>query len=52
MPRPFTRGVFICGNPVYVARNADDDTMERTRLDLEKTLTELTERADTFFEKS
>ncbi len=51
MPYPFTRGVFICGEPIYVDREADAAGMEAARTVLEKTLNELTARADNFFSK-
>ncbi len=51
MPYPFTRGVFICGEPMYVDAAADDAGMEAARVRLENTLNELTARADDFFSK-
>lgn len=52
MPYPFTKGVFICGEPIYVDADADNTRMEAARLDLENALNELTARADDFFSKS
>ncbi|MFQ5735640.1 MAG: lysophospholipid acyltransferase family protein [Thermodesulfobacteriota bacterium] len=49
LPYPFTRGVYICGKPLRVARNAGTEEMEAARLELERTLTGLTDRADNFF---
>lgn len=43
---PFGRGVFICGEPVYVARDADDAAIENARLNVETQLNRLTQEAD------
>jgi lysophospholipid acyltransferase (LPLAT)-like uncharacterized protein len=43
---PFTRGVFICGEPIHVDRNANDDAMECARQLLEDRLNAITEDAD------
>jgi lysophospholipid acyltransferase (LPLAT)-like uncharacterized protein len=51
LPYPFSRGVFIWGNPLHVPRQMDDSAFERKRLVLEKTLREITDRADRYFEK-
>jgi lysophospholipid acyltransferase (LPLAT)-like uncharacterized protein len=51
VPYPFTRGVFICGEPIYVDREMDAAGMEAARAGLEQTLNELTARADNFFSK-
>ncbi len=49
MPYPFSRGVFICGEPVYVDADAETTEMEEARARLEKTLSDLTKRADNYF---
>jgi len=49
LPYPFSRGVFICGEPVTIAKDAGPEEMERVRAGLEGTLNELTRRADGFF---
>lgn len=49
MPYPFSRGVFICGEPIRVESGADNGRMEEARAGLEKALNELTARADNFF---
>jgi hypothetical protein len=43
---PFGRGVFICGDPIYVARDADADALESARQAIETRLTQLTQEAD------
>lgn len=49
LPYPFSKGVFVCGEPVYVNGSAGPDEMEAARASLEATLTELTRRADGYF---
>jgi len=49
VPLPFSKGVFIAGEPVIVERGSDERTMEEKRLELERSLNELTRRADSFF---
>ncbi len=49
LPYPFTRGVFVCAEPVYVPRKASREEMEEHRAALERTLIEITHRADNFF---
>jgi lysophospholipid acyltransferase (LPLAT)-like uncharacterized protein len=43
---PFGRGVFIVGDPVYVARNADEAAVESARRAVEAQLNRLTMEAD------
>lgn len=43
VPYPFSRGLFVCGEPFTVARDADE---ERQRLSLEAELDRLTDLAD------
>ncbi len=52
LPLPFSRGVFIFGEPVFVASDAGDDEMESRRRELEAELNEITRRADNFFSAS
>ena len=52
LPYPFSRGVFIWGEPVYVDPKGDRTHLEERRALLERRLNELTERADRYFEKS
>ncbi|UCD70708.1 MAG: lysophospholipid acyltransferase family protein [Syntrophobacterales bacterium] len=51
LPYPFSRGVFIWGEPLLVPRQMDGHTFEQKRLLLERRLREITERADRYFEK-
>jgi len=50
LPYPFSRGVFIWGEPVAVDPDSDRDLLEEKRVLLEKRLNELTERADHYFD--
>lgn len=43
---PFSRGIYLWGAPIYVARNADEPALEAARLELEQSLNALTEAAD------
>jgi len=52
LPYPFSKGVFIWGEPIYVDHNADRGYLEEMRLLVEKRLNELTEEADRYFNKS
>lgn len=49
MPYPFSRGVFICGEPIHISADAGTEEMEEARTLLEKTLSDLTQRADNYF---
>jgi lysophospholipid acyltransferase (LPLAT)-like uncharacterized protein len=49
MPYPFSRGVFICGEPIRVDADAGTAEMEEARTKLEQTLIGLTERVDNYF---
>ena len=46
LPYPFARGRFICGEPVFVPRDADADEQERLRLFIESEVDRLTDLAD------
>lgn len=50
-PYPFSRGVFIWGEPVFVPRQMNGREFESKRLLLERRLREITDRADRYFEK-
>lgn len=52
LPYPFSRGVFVWGEPVYVDPKGDRSHLEERRALLERRLNELTEKADHYFEKS
>lgn len=47
VPYPFSRGTFTWGTPIWVDRDADADTMEKTRQELEATLSTLSSEAET-----
>jgi lysophospholipid acyltransferase (LPLAT)-like uncharacterized protein len=47
LPYPFSKVVFLWGDPVYVARDLDSNAIEAMRQAVEKTLVSLTEAADT-----
>jgi hypothetical protein len=51
LPCPFSKGVFIWGEPVYVDPDGKRDHLEQKRLLLEQRLNEITERADRYFKK-
>jgi lysophospholipid acyltransferase (LPLAT)-like uncharacterized protein len=46
IPLPFSRGVFSWGTPITIARDADDDVIQQTVLQLEAALNQLTDDAD------
>ena len=49
IPRPFSRVVAIYGEPIYIPRELSGDQIEEKRIELEKRLNEITERADQYF---
>jgi lysophospholipid acyltransferase (LPLAT)-like uncharacterized protein len=50
LPYPFSRGVFIWGEPIHVDPNGDRDHLEEKRFLLENRLNEITEQADHYFD--
>jgi lysophospholipid acyltransferase (LPLAT)-like uncharacterized protein len=50
LPYPFSKGVFIWGEPIYVDQDGDRPHLEERRILLENRLNELTERADHYFD--
>jgi len=46
IPLPFTRGVIVWGEPIYVARDADAGALETARLTVEAVLNAVTVAAD------
>jgi hypothetical protein len=46
VPYPFTRGLFLYGEPIWVPREADEQSMESARQALQSTLNRLTEEAE------
>lgn len=51
VPYPFSKGVFIWGEPIYVDRDGDRNYLEEKRGLIERRLNELTEEADRYFNK-
>lgn len=49
LPYPFTRGVFICGEPIYVAPDSSNEQMEERRKLVEQELNRITTKADNYF---
>lgn len=43
---PFARGVFLWGQPIDVPRDADEETLEASRRELERAMNNLADRAD------
>ncbi len=43
---PFGRGAIVWGEPIYVPRNADDETLEAARLEVQRALNTITKEAD------
>ena len=50
LPFPFSKGVFIWGEPIYIDQNGGRNHLEEKRVLLEKRLNELTEMADHYFD--
>jgi lysophospholipid acyltransferase (LPLAT)-like uncharacterized protein len=46
VPYPFSRGLFLYGDPLWVLREADDAALEASRLELETVLNRLTDQAE------
>lgn len=51
LPYPFSKGVFVWGEPIYVDRYGDREYLEEMRCLVEKRLNELTDEADHYFDK-
>jgi lysophospholipid acyltransferase (LPLAT)-like uncharacterized protein len=49
IPYPFTQAVAIYGDPLYVPRDADKETAEALRSELESRMRELTDKADNWW---
>ena len=45
VPVPWSRGLYLWGVPIWVPRDADDQTLEAARLELETLLNRLTDQA-------
>ncbi len=50
LPYPFSKGVFIWGDPIHIDPNGDRVYLEERRIFLENRLNELTEKADHYFD--
>lgn len=50
LPYPFSKGVFIWGDPIHIDPNGDRVYLEERRIFLESRLNELTEQADHYFD--
>ena len=46
VPYPFSRGLFLYGDPLWVSREADGASLEATSLELETVLNRLTAEAE------
>ena len=46
IPRPFSRGIFVWGEPIYVPRDADDAALAGLRRRVEDELNAITRKAD------
>ena len=51
IPLPFSRGIFVWGDPIWVDRAASEEEMEQKTLLLEKKVQEVTDLADRYFVK-
>ncbi len=51
LPLPFSRSVFVFGEPVHVPRDIDEGIFKEKRQLLERRLREITDRADRYFYK-
>ena len=52
IPRLFSKGIFIWGDPIFVEKESGKDTLELKRKDLENSLNTITQRADIHFHRS
>lgn len=50
LPVPYARFVYRVGDPITVPPDADEDMIEQKRVEVERSLTELTDFADHFFD--
>jgi lysophospholipid acyltransferase (LPLAT)-like uncharacterized protein len=51
VPYPFSRGLFLYGNPLWIPRKADEASLEAARLELETILNRLTDQAEAFVKR-
>ena len=50
LPYPFSKGVFVWGDPIHINPNGDRSHLEEKRILLERRLNEMTEKADHYFD--
>ncbi len=48
---PFSRGLFIMGNPIWVPEDSDELIIEKKRLELEEELNIITEKGDRYWDQ-
>ncbi|MFZ1990217.1 MAG: lysophospholipid acyltransferase family protein [Alphaproteobacteria bacterium] len=46
VPLPFSRGAFVIGDPIFVARDASDESSEQSRVAIETEINRVTREAD------
>ncbi|MFH2012917.1 MAG: lysophospholipid acyltransferase family protein [Pseudomonadota bacterium] len=51
LPLPFSKGIFVWGEPVYIDNKNDEEYLENKRMLLEERLIAVTNLADNYFEK-
>jgi lysophospholipid acyltransferase (LPLAT)-like uncharacterized protein len=49
IPKPFSRAVVMLGEPTHVPSESSPEELERIRIDCERKMQELTEKADNYF---
>ncbi len=49
LPYPFTKGIFIYGDPIYVKPDSSAAQMEEKRREMEQALNRITTEADNYF---
>ncbi|CAN5550515.1 lysophospholipid acyltransferase family protein [soil metagenome] len=52
IPKPFTKAKVYFGEPIFVAKDANDDELEQKRLELQNALSDLSRRGDDWAENS
>lgn len=48
---PFSRGLFIFGNPIWVPEDSDELIIEKKRIELEEELNIITEKGDRYWDQ-
>ncbi len=52
IPKPFSKTVIMLGKPIYVSAESTSEELEKIRTNLERQLTELTQKADDYFSQA